>query len=97
MTALKSLIAVALLLATAAIACGGAEHGGPVNPARYSTPARLTPPNDDPYWATYFEDYGTNAYIATEDLAVSTFAMDVDTASYTVARSYLNNRQSRSS
>ncbi len=39
--------------------------------------------------AMQFEDYGTNPFIDTQDDHLSTFAMDVDTASYTVARSYL--------
>lgn len=41
-------------------------------------------PND-----MYFEDYGTNPYVATEDDRLSTFAMDVDTGSYTLTRSYI--------
>lgn len=37
-----------------------------------------------------FEDYGVNPFIDTEDDNLSTFAADVDTGSYTIARSYLN-------
>jgi Ca-activated chloride channel family protein len=37
-----------------------------------------------------FEDYGVNPFIDTEDDNLSTFATDVDTGSYTLARSYLN-------
>lgn len=40
---------------------------------------------------TFFEDYGVNPFIDTEDDHLSTFAMDVDTASYTIARNYINN------
>ena len=39
-----------------------------------------------------FEDAGTNPFFDTEDDNLSTFAMDVDTASYTVARNYLIGR-----
>jgi Ca-activated chloride channel family protein len=39
--------------------------------------------------AMTFDDPGTNPFYDTEDDALSTFAMDVDTASYTVARNYL--------
>ncbi|MFH1676001.1 MAG: von Willebrand factor type A domain-containing protein [bacterium] len=46
-------------------------------------------PNDQPYDLTYFEDYGTNPFISTEDRKTSTFGMDVDTASYTIARRFL--------
>ena len=36
-----------------------------------------------------FHDYGVNPTISTQEEAVSTFAVDVDTASYAVVRSYL--------
>ncbi|MCE2462384.1 MAG: von Willebrand factor type A domain-containing protein [Dehalococcoidia bacterium] len=42
--------------------------------------------NDAPYDATFFKHYGVNPFIDTEDDHLSTFAMDVDTASYTVMR-----------
>ncbi|HKJ26073.1 MAG TPA: von Willebrand factor type A domain-containing protein [Anaerolineales bacterium] len=38
----------------------------------------------------YFEDYGVNPFIDTEDDFLSTFATDIDTGAYTLARSYLN-------
>ena len=38
--------------------------------------------NGEPYDTTFFENYGTNPFIDTEDDHLSTFAMDVDTASY---------------
>jgi Ca-activated chloride channel family protein len=41
----------------------------------------------------FFENSGTNPFLDTEDDNLSTFAMDVDTASYTVARNYLMNFQ----
>lgn len=37
----------------------------------------------------FFEDYGVNPLVETAEDNLSTFAMDVDTASYTLARSYL--------
>jgi len=46
-------------------------------------------PNDEPYDLTFFENYGVNPFIATEDEPFSTFAMDVDTASYTIARRFI--------
>lgn len=42
-----------------------------------------------PYDATTFRDYGTSPFVATEDDARSTFALDVDTASYNVVRRFL--------
>ncbi|MDE2786195.1 MAG: von Willebrand factor type A domain-containing protein [Chloroflexota bacterium] len=46
--------------------------------------------NDRPYDLTFFQHYGVNPFIDTEDDHLSTFAIDVDTASYTVARRFLD-------
>lgn len=46
--------------------------------------------NDAPYDLTFFQNYGTNPFIDTEDDNLSTFAMDVDTASYSVIRRFLS-------
>lgn len=48
-----------------------------------------TEPNDQPYGDMFFESYGVNPFIDTEDDNLSTFGLDVDTASYTMARGYL--------
>lgn len=45
--------------------------------------------DDEPY-DMFFEDYGVNPIIDTEDDHLSTFALDVDTGSYTVMRNYIN-------
>jgi Ca-activated chloride channel family protein len=45
--------------------------------------------NQEPY-DMFFEDYGVNPSIDTEDDNLSTFALDVDTGSYTVMRNYLS-------
>jgi Ca-activated chloride channel family protein len=50
----------------------------------------LTAPNDAPYIDNFFENYGVNPFIDTEDDHFSTFALDVDTGSYTVARRYIS-------
>jgi len=39
---------------------------------------------------TFFQNYGVNPRIDTEDDNLSTFALDVDTGSYTIMRSYVN-------
>ena len=39
--------------------------------------------------ATFFEDYGVNPYILTDVDNLSTFSLDVDTGSYSIARRYL--------
>ena len=46
--------------------------------------------NDAAYDLTFFQHYGVNPFIDTEDDHFSTFAIDVDTASYTVARKFLD-------
>ncbi len=45
--------------------------------------------NGKPFADMYFKHYGVNPTIDTEEEPVSTFSVDVDTASYTLARSYL--------
>lgn len=47
------------------------------------------PVNGVPFDAMFFRDYGTNAFVDVEDDSLSTFAVDVDDASYILARSYL--------
>ena len=46
---------------------------------------QATPPPDN-----FFQDYGLNPYVDTYEDHLSTFAIDVDTASYSVARRYVN-------
>lgn len=53
-------------------------------------PAGLTPPNGKPYADMYFKHFGVNPTIDTDEEDTSTFSIDVDTASYSVSRSYLN-------
>jgi Ca-activated chloride channel homolog len=43
--------------------------------------------------AMFFEHRGTNPWVATERDQLSTFGLDVDTASYTLARSYIRRGQ----
>ena len=46
--------------------------------------------NDASYDLTFFQHYGVNPFIDTEDDHLSTFAIDVDAASFTVARKFLD-------
>jgi Ca-activated chloride channel family protein len=52
----------------------------------------IAPPEDDVeiYDSTFYKNYGTNPFFSTADDPQSTFAMDVDTASYGVMRRYLS-------
>ena len=53
------------------------------------SPPTLNPPNGAAFDDVFFQNYGTNPFIDTEDDHFSTFGMDVDTASYSVTRRYL--------
>lgn len=81
----------------------GVPVGDPLGgcaPIIYSPPQSVTPwppvnggsaiVNGEPYSAMFFEHYGVNPFVDTEDDHLSTFAIDVDDASYNMARSYLN-------
>lgn len=54
-----------------------------------SLPNGLNPPNDAAYNDIYFKHHGPNPFIDTEDDTLSTFGLDVDTASYSMMRRYL--------
>jgi Ca-activated chloride channel family protein len=53
----------------------------PAEEAPYPSTGGETPPNDEPYDAVFYKDYGVNPFIDTEDDHLSTFAIDVDTGS----------------
>ncbi len=46
--------------------------------------------NGEAYDAMFFKNYGVNPFVDVEDDSLSTFAIDVDDASYVMTRSYLN-------
>jgi Ca-activated chloride channel family protein len=46
-------------------------------------------PNGRPYGDVFHRHHGTNPFVDTEEDRLSTFGMDVDTASYAIARRYL--------
>ena len=77
-----------------AIESPAAEAVAPVYeeaPANFPSPApTMAAPNGEPYDTTFFENYGVNPTIDTEDDHLSTFALDVDTGAYTIARRFLN-------
>ncbi|HKZ55125.1 MAG TPA: von Willebrand factor type A domain-containing protein [Anaerolineales bacterium] len=87
------------ILGILATACKAA---GPPEPSYYLAPPApspqdigptyggLNPVNGQPYHDVFFENYGVNPFVDTEDDQLSTFALDVDTGSYTVARRYLS-------
>jgi len=67
-------------------------QGPPPEPRRPGFPPSTggtTEPNDQPYGDMFFKSWGVNPFIDTEDDHLSTFGLDVDSGSYTVARSYI--------
>lgn len=59
-----------------------------------AAPAAMEAPAAAPYYPDaptdmFFEDYGVRGFVTTAKDNLSTFAVDVDTGSYTVARSYV--------
>ena len=65
------------------------DRESPSSPSLLKPSASLQPPNDEAYDAMFFDSAGVNPFVDTEDDALSTFGLDVDTASYTVVRRYL--------
>ena len=62
----------------------------PAQPEGFNNVGGSATVNDAPYDLTFFQHYGVNPFIDTEDDQFSTFAIDVDTASYTIARKFLD-------
>jgi Ca-activated chloride channel homolog len=70
------------------LAGGDQAMPGPATEGQQSEPtptAQTGPPQD-----MFFEDYGTQPFVDPAQDNLSTFAIDVDTGSYTLTRSYLN-------
>ena len=83
-------------------AAGAAQAGAPPPPSGGALPpAHGSPPNRDygdtgvvrpsppSYDTTFFQNYGVNPFIDARADHLSTFAIDVDTASYSVARRFV--------
>ncbi|MFZ9024280.1 MAG: YfbK domain-containing protein, partial [Anaerohalosphaeraceae bacterium] len=68
---------------------GSKAHDEEVIAGRRMAHGGTRPPNGEDVDAMFFENYGVNPFIDTEDDHLSTFAIDVDTGSYTVCRRYL--------
>lgn len=66
-----------------------AVAGEMVEAGDFAPEPALVPPNGEAAADMFFEDYGVNPFIDTEDDNLSTFAIDVDTGAYTVMRRYL--------
>ncbi len=67
----------------------GGNAATPPSPPVVPITGGSTLPNDEVYDSMYFEHYGVNPFIVTQEDSLSTFAADVDAASYTLARRYI--------
>lgn len=95
-TPILPLTALALVVA----ACGGTSSGSQGYAAGASeAPAHHQPtfapieqpfPDSTPYGGVTYVDPGVNPYVDPDKDQVSTFALDVDTASYTIAQRYVD-------
>ncbi len=91
MKKLSAILCACACLAFALAGCGGDSQSlesTPTSPS-YGPPYGGLGGSEDGYDTIYYENYGTNEFVSTEDETTSTFGMDVDTASYTIARYYL--------
>ena len=84
-------------LALVVAACGGATSAtpgyaeAPPDPGHHQPTAMPWPaPRSTPYDGVTFDDPGVNPYVDPDEDQVSTFALDVDTASYTIAQRYVD-------
>jgi Ca-activated chloride channel family protein len=71
-------------------AAGGIAATEPASPVPPPSTGGNAEPNDQPYGDVFFKSYGTNPFVDTEDDGLSTFALDVDTGSYSIVRRYLD-------
>jgi Ca-activated chloride channel family protein len=67
----------------------------PTMAAGLAAPGKQNPANTQSYknqitYDTFFQNYGVNPRIDTQDDPLSTFGLDVDTGSYSIMRSYIN-------
>ena len=83
-------------LALVVAACGGAASSQGRGPApsafdhHEATAAPWPEPASTPYGGVTYEDPGVNPYVDPDEDRVSTFGLDVDTASYTIAQRYVD-------
>lgn len=80
----KQIQTVVVTLAAAQLASCGMMR----SPAPSRQPLAVL--DDHPFPATFFRDHGVNPTVETRAAPVSTFSVDVDTASYSLARGYLD-------
>jgi Ca-activated chloride channel homolog len=94
-TPLLGLAAVALVASACSGSAGSSTaNGGPAPqpPAHHQPPPPIyrEQPEPTPYDGVTYQDPGVNPYVDPTEDRVSTFALDVDAASYTIAQRYVD-------
>ena len=94
-TPLLALAAVALVTGACSAGSSGPMNGNAASapPAHHQPPpqpAYPETPASTPYDGVTYQDPGVNPYVDPAEDQVSTFALDVDTASYTIAQRYID-------
>lgn len=77
-----------LALGLVAAACGGDDQRAP-DAGSGDLPARASARGGEPYPDVTFDNPGVSPFVESEDDALSTFALDVDTGSYTITRRFV--------
>jgi Ca-activated chloride channel family protein len=78
-----------LLLGLWAAACGG-DDGQSLRDGGREQPPRAFADGGEPYPDVTFDNPGVSPFVDSEDDALSTFALDVDTGSYTITRRFVD-------
>jgi Ca-activated chloride channel family protein len=93
-TPLLALAAVALVTSACSGSAGSTTGHAPSDPPAHHQPppepAYPDAPVATPYDGVTYEDPGVDPYVDPAEDEVSTFALDVDTASYTIAQRYID-------
>jgi Ca-activated chloride channel family protein len=92
-TPILPLAVLALVVAGCGSASSSQGYTGPSSvPQHHQPTAAPWPPEpaSTPYGGVTYEDPGVNPYVDPDEDGVSTFALDVDTASYTIAQRYVD-------
>lgn len=88
---MRKLVLSLVLVALVAAACGSATQRGGYSSApdpQHHNPTLPPAPAASPYGGVTFDDPGINPITDTDEDRASTFAMDVDTASYLIAQRF---------
>jgi Ca-activated chloride channel homolog len=88
---LLSAAAVALVVGACSSSAASYPPSGnrPPDPEHHQPSAAPPRPAASPYGGVTYQDPGVNPYVDPDEDGVSTFALDVDTASYTIAQRYI--------